>query len=44
MSAMEDGTDYQRVLDSLRGALDPHGVLAPGRYIPKRTRAQASSR
>ncbi|MEO8369706.1 MAG: FAD-binding oxidoreductase [Candidatus Solibacter sp.] len=38
MHAMQDGTEYQRVLDTLRSALDPQGVLAPGRYVNSRTK------
>jgi len=43
MNAMDDGTEYQRLLDSLRASLDPKGVLAPGRYVQSRTRAHAST-
>jgi 4-cresol dehydrogenase (hydroxylating) len=33
MNAMEDGSDYSRLLHSLKDALDPNHILAPGRYM-----------
>jgi len=44
MHAMTDGTEYQRVLETLRHALDPHSVLAPGRYVQKLTKAHIINR
>ena len=37
MSDLHDGTEYTSVLRSLKSALDPNGILAPGRYAPAET-------
>lgn len=36
MDLMGSDTAYDAVLAALRAALDPHGILAPGRYEPER--------
>ena len=33
MGAMNDGSDYNRILSALKDTLDPNNVLSPGRYI-----------
>ncbi len=32
MRAMEEGNAYSQTLRALKQALDPNGILAPGRY------------
>ena len=34
MSEMSQGSGYDRLLGTIKAALDPNGVLAPGRYHP----------
>jgi len=43
MSSMDDGTEYQRFLRTLRSALDPNGILAPGRYVDVRAKTHSSA-
>jgi len=33
MNAMRDGTDYCRLLETLKRTLDPREILSPGRYV-----------
>jgi 4-cresol dehydrogenase (hydroxylating) flavoprotein subunit len=40
MNAMDDGSGYGRLLSGLKQALDPHGILAPGRYLPQPAETQ----
>ena len=37
MAAMEEGNAYSETLRLLKGALDPHGIMAPGRYSSARS-------
>ena len=34
MAAMNDGSAYGELLTTLKRALDPNDILAPGRYLP----------
>jgi 4-cresol dehydrogenase (hydroxylating) len=34
MKTLNSNPAYARLLQNLKGALDPHNVIAPGRYIP----------
>ncbi len=36
MAAADDGGAYAATLRALKDALDPNGILAPGRYVPER--------
>jgi len=44
MSAMGDNRGYQDVLQAFKKALDPNGVLSPGRYVSARTDSPAAAR
>jgi 4-cresol dehydrogenase (hydroxylating) len=39
MTSANGQRDYARLLQSLKDAVDPAGVLAPGRYVPMRAKA-----
>ena len=43
MNAMQDGSEYGRLLQAIKRTLDPGGILAPGRYVQDHAgRAQAA--
>ena len=34
MDAMQDGTEYCRLLETVKRTLDPQDILSPGRDVP----------
>jgi 4-cresol dehydrogenase (hydroxylating) len=43
MPMENDGGAYGATLRALKDALDPNGILAPGRYMPERAAVQSTS-
>ena len=37
MSAMQDGSSYDRLLEVIKNTFDSHGILSPGRYLTPAT-------